>query len=1129
MRTAAILGVLAAACGGRARPKPSAADDVCGPALPDPASSAAPRQVVQRRHASAITSLAWSDDGAYLATASPDGARVWEIASHALVRSLVRGAGAGRPATVTWDAEGHLVYGVEDAIVVDVADDRDVGRFGWELEALNGSKYQAEVRTPVRVRGGRALAWVAEAQSNLYTFDAKRAKQGRLQVPPGVYGYVGHLAAAADGSAVVSASDSTAYVWRVGTALGAPVEVAVGQVVGLELFPGGERLLVGARAALNDMKGASSVAIVPVGGGAATTLPDAGGWVRDVALSTDGALAAAAGGEKLVVWDVATARVLWSRPARYDGDIDASYTKLAFSPDGARLAVVTLGGDISVLDARSGRRQASLGVDVRVPYHAVFTGEDTLVVASAAHVTTWSLHDGRRLDDRSFRLEDLLTLATLGGDVVSLRSMPLVDTIASLDGSCDDQDGPPLYIDRWRGATPPDTLPDHESLDHELALEAPAWPPAAGLARRARCLPGAISLLDIAPTRGLALLATDGAPVVLDLASGKATPIALEAGLFVPGYGLSPDGRFVIGVSGVGFGSAHVWDAATGAEVARVQVEIAGNGTQFAGAHQAAVSPDGTTLAVSFGEVVELHALPTGGRRARATASGRITAMRFAPGGVLHVGTADGTLAAVRADGQALPLGSTGGGAIRSIAISPSGTRVATLDEDGAVRIWNPTARAVAAALLDFGDDEWAALTPGGGYAGTAEASEHVGWVFADPLEHFRFEQFAAYRDASLVARRLGDGTSDVPRAVRRPPSLHLTARTTGARARLEATFASKTRVDRVRFFVEGRPVADRVVCRATGTATAEVPLHTGANRVTAVAFDDRGFASNPVTADLSSSAATARPALHVVAVGVSAYPHLAAKWQLQAADDDARALTAALAAHAGPGKEYARAHTTLLLDDRVTVASVRAALRGLAAMKPDDVAVVFLAGHGFKQSADGDMVFVTGALRDLAHPASAGIAWRDIADLLAAAPGRVLVLLDACHAGHVSRELVVPNNALASSLARQGRAGVVVFAASKGRQLSYETTGARALRYVRGERTRPAARPGAQHGIFTRALLDALDAAATDRDLDGAIQLSELLDATTASVIETTEGLQTPWVARREIFGDWSVAAARR
>ena len=120
--------------------------------------------------------------------------------------------------------------------------------------------------------------------------------------------------------------------------------------------------------------------------------------------------------------------------------------------------------------------------------------------------------------------------------------------------------------------------------------------------------------------------------------------------------------------------------------------------------------------------------------------------------------------------------------------------------------------------------------------------------------------------------------------------------------------------------------------------------------------------------------------------------------------------------------------------------------MAGLSAMKTQDVGVVFLAGHGFKPPT-GDMVYATGdlALKADGHApseeslASAGLRWSDVASALRKAKGRVVVLLDACHSGHVTRELVVPNDALATDLVRTGQAGVLVFAAAKGRQVSFE------------------------------------------------------------------------------------------
>jgi hypothetical protein len=201
--------------------------------------------------------------------------------------------------------------------------------------------------------------------------------------------------------------------------------------------------------------------------------------------------------------------------------------------------------------------------------------------------------------------------------------------------------------------------------------------------------------------------------------------------------------------------------------------------------------------------------------------------------------------------------------------------------------------------------------------------------------------------------------------------------------------------------------------------------------------------------------------------------------------------------------------------------------------MKPDDVAVVFLAGHGFLASDRADMVFVTtGAAlgpdgESLAKESEAhdAIRWRDLSQALARARGRVVVMLDACHSGHVSQKLVVRNDDLAEALVRERRAGAVVFAASKGRQFSLEPGTARA--FVLSPAAKASVGSGGDHGFFTGALLASLESPDTDEDGDGALQLSEIIDQVTERVTSASDGAQTPWVARRELFGDFAVAPA--
>jgi uncharacterized caspase-like protein len=337
---------------------------------------------------------------------------------------------------------------------------------------------------------------------------------------------------------------------------------------------------------------------------------------------------------------------------------------------------------------------------------------------------------------------------------------------------------------------------------------------------------------------------------------------------------------------------------------------------------------------------------------------------------------------------------------------------------------------------------------------------------------------------------------------------------------------SSGSRVDVVRVYREGRLVASIDVCADSKELPLDIPLLPGLNRLTAIAFDDAGYASNPLVIDVKRTRDGARPDLWIVSIGVGQYPRMGAEQQLHAADD-AKELSVALARAAARGGLYAHVHAPPpLLDEKVTTKSVVDALEELSTMNADDTAIVFLSGHGVKPGRDQDMVFLMGdAGPDPADALAHGIAWKDLAGPLSRAKGRVIVLLDACHAGHVTQELLVENNAMAAALIEGGRTGTIVFAASKGRQPSFETGAIKGLDAVKVQ-SHAAGSPG-PNGVFSRALVDSL-AETTDRNGDGAIQLSEWIDDVTARVVRATDGQQTPRVTRRELFGDfklWSAA----
>lgn len=536
-----------------------------------------------------------------------------------------------------------------------------------------------------------------------------------------------------------------------------------------------------------------------------------------------------------------------------------------------------------------------------------------------------------------------------------------------------------------------------------------------------------------------------------------------------------------------------------------------------------------------------LRRLVDGKEAARGKLTSALTELRFAPDASFFVGKAqDGSTRVVGTrDLVERARGDSGLGVI-----SPRGDWLAVEREDE-VRLYRTQDLKLRATLISFEDDEHIAYTPAGAYAGRSEAATRVTFRFGD-RQLSTFDQFdATYHRPDVVAGFLRGERSDLTARPAAPPELELTGPVVVAKdgdgptrkATVTVRASSTRQVSSVHAFVEGRPAGPPVrVCAREATVPLAIDV-AGNQRVTVVAFDDAGFASVPVELDVDDGRAQAHvstlPSLFVVSVGVSRYPHLPAELQLELADDDARAIAETFRERASKGGGYAKVHPPIVLtDDAATPSAIRAALAKLSEMTPRDVAVVFFAGHGFKTSAQGDMVFATGSVRldgtnvSERSVAEATVGWKDISESLKKAKGRVLVLLDACHSGHITQGVVVQNDALAESLSREHRSGAIVFAAAKGRQVSYEPAGTRGLVLdTNGAKLLGAGeRGGEPHGFFTAAVLRSLRTGEGDTNHDHRLSLSELVRDVSRRVHAATGGAQTPWVARRELFGDFSL-----
>ncbi|HVX10133.1 MAG TPA: hypothetical protein VHC22_02920 [Pirellulales bacterium] len=242
------------------------------------------------------------------------------------------------------------------------------------------------------------------------------------------------------------------------------------------------------------------------------------------------------------------------------------------------------------------------------------------------------------------------------------------------------------------------------------------------------------------------------------------------------------------------------------------------------------------------------------------------------------------------------------------------------------------------------------------------------------------------------------------------------------------------------------------------------------------------------------------RPRLYLLAVGVDRYRDPAIQ-PLAFAVADARSVVDIF--HRRASGLYQVADPMVRVDEQVTRAGWTAAFSEIsrrlqADVRPDDLLVIFMAGHGFVDPAEQRYYF---ASQDIAADEVLGgvygsaISWDDF-DLLADVPCRKLAFLDTCHSGAIQpqrdRDLKAAIRALQDDV-------VLTVAASAGHERSEE-------------------KPAWAHGAFTKALLEGLGGSA-DTSHDGAVSLDELIAYVKRQVPQLTAGRQNPAAAPDDLL----------
>ena len=230
------------------------------------------------------------------------------------------------------------------------------------------------------------------------------------------------------------------------------------------------------------------------------------------------------------------------------------------------------------------------------------------------------------------------------------------------------------------------------------------------------------------------------------------------------------------------------------------------------------------------------------------------------------------------------------------------------------------------------------------------------------------------------------------------------------------------------------------------------------------------------------------KPALYILAIGVSQYNDRAL--QLQFAAKDASDFTQSMLRQ--EGLVYEKVDVKQLADETATAENIRDGLYWLQSQTTfKDVAMIYMAGHGINNNV-GEFFFMP-VNADINRINATCVRYAEIKATVDNVSGKLFMFVDACHSGNVlgnnQRRAAQISQAISEMSSADNEA--IVFTSSSGQQFSLEN-------------------PDWNNGAFTKALVEGLDGKA-DLSRNGTITVLNLASYVADRVKELTGGQQTP------------------
>jgi WD40 repeat protein len=354
-------------------------------------------------------------------------------------------------------------------------------------------------------------------------------------------------------------------------------------------------------------------------------------------------------------------------------------------------------------------------------------------------------------------------------------------------------------------------------------------------------------------------------------------------------------------------------------------------------------------------------------------------------------------------------------GEIIGLTFSPDGKYILSASTDGTTRLWDISSGKEIAQFISFTDGEWVVITPEGYFNASPGGAKHLNVRVGNKvysIDNFYEKFFNPVYVASVLQGKKVDAVADIRKGILLPPVVRIISPAPGkefSTDKLTITVAAKDTgggIDEIRLYHNGKAIGEdtravKVVSRGSEAIREyTVSLVDGVNTFRAVGFSKDRTESNPYELIVKLTAPSKDVSLYVFAVGINKYKNPALN--LNYAEPDARGIADFFKQQ---GKRlFKNVEIRVIYNEQATKENIVSKLSQLQNINPQDVVLIYLAGHG--ENINDKWYFIP---HELTYPEreedvkTKGISSDELSEYMKNIKAqKILVLIDACKSGAV-------------------------------------------------------------------------------------------------------------------------------